>query len=142
MCRVSQRVRVGHPADGIGGTLISAQTLIDKALPWHREMAAIAHEHGKLYLLHTCGNLTEIMPALIENVQLDERSFEDVIEPVTETKQRWGDRISILGRVDVDFLCRVTEEQVRRRVRDILEVCLPGSGYCLGSGNFVANYIR
>ncbi len=29
-----------------------------------------------------------------------------------------------------------------RRVRETLDVCLPGGGYCLGTGNSVTNYIR
>jgi len=43
--------------------------------------------------------------------------------------------------VDVDFLCRADESQIRQRVDDILERCLPGGGYFLGTGNTVANYI-
>ena len=30
---------------------------------------------------------------------------------------------------------------MRARVRNTLEVCLPGGRYCLGTGNSVANYI-
>ena len=41
----------------------------------------------------------------------------------------------------MDFLARATPEQVRKRVRETLDVCLPGGGYCLGSGNSVANYV-
>lgn len=33
------------------------------------------------------------------------------------------------------------EKASRKRVRDTLDVCQPGGGYCLGSGNTVANYI-
>jgi uroporphyrinogen decarboxylase len=82
------------------------------------------------------------MPDLIDDVEIDgKHSFEDVIEPVTVAKERYGDRISILGGIDVDFLCRADEDQIRERVRETLETCLPGGGYCLGTGNSVANYI-
>jgi uroporphyrinogen decarboxylase len=44
--------------------------------------------------------------------------------------------------VDMDLLGRGTEEQVRARTRQILEVCgVKGTGYCLGTGNTAANYI-
>ena len=56
-------------------------------------------------------------------------------------KRRWGDRVSLIGGIDMDFLCRASEEQVRRRVRETLDVCQPGGGYCLGTGNSVANYV-
>lgn len=139
------RVKILFGGDDMGfrsGTMISAQTLKEKALPWHRRMAEVAHEHGRLYLLHCCGNLEEIMPALIDDVKIDgKHSFEDAIEPVTVAKRRWGDRIAIIGGIDVDFLTRATPDQVRRRVRETLDVCLPGGGYCLGTGNSVTNYI-
>jgi len=51
-------------------------------------------------------------------------------------------RIAVLGGVDVGFLCRTTPEEVRRYVRNILETCAPDGGYCLGTGNSVANYIK
>lgn len=140
-----ERIEILFGGDDMGhrtGAMISAQTLRDKSLVWHKRNAEVAHAHGKLYLLHACGNLEELMPALIEDVKLDgKHSFEDVIEPVTVAKRRWGDRLALIGGIDVDFLCRADEAAVRRRVRDTLEVCLPGGGYCLGTGNSVTNYI-
>ena len=49
--------------------------------------------------------------------------------------------MSLLGGIDVDFLCRAGEGAIRRRVRATIEACQPGGGFCLGSGNTVANYI-
>jgi uroporphyrinogen decarboxylase len=122
--------------------MISAQALIEKSFPWHKKMAAIAHEHGKIYLLHACGNLDEVMETLIEDVKIDGRhSFEDEIEPVTEAKRKYGGRIALLGGIDVNFLCLANESEIRKRVRNTLDVCMPGGGYCLGSGNSVTNYI-
>ena len=64
------------------------------------------------------------------------------IVPVEEAYRRWGDRVAILGGVDMDVLGRGTEAQVRTRTRAILEVCAAqGTGYCLGTGNTACNYI-
>ncbi|MCS7059811.1 MAG: uroporphyrinogen decarboxylase family protein [Anaerolineae bacterium] len=139
------RVKAVLGSDDMGfknGTLISPNDLREFVLPGHRVMAQMAHEAGRPYLLHSCGKLEAIMPDLIHDVRIDARhSFEDVIEPVTLAKQRYGDAIAVLGGIDVDFLCRADTEQVRRRVRETLAVCQPGGGYCLGTGNSVANYI-
>ena len=82
------------------------------------------------------------MDDLIDDVGIDAlHSFEDTILPVTEAKAQYGDRIALLGGLDVDFMCRATEEQVRERARRTLDRCMPGAGYCLGTGNSVANYI-
>jgi uroporphyrinogen decarboxylase len=127
------------------GTMTSPDFLREQILPWHRECARIAHEHGRPYLLHSCGNLDSVMDDLIDAVGIDAKhSFEDTILPVTEAYKRYGKRISILGGVDVDFLCRAAEPDIRTRVREILDACTGsdrGSGYCLGTGNTVANYI-
>lgn len=124
------------------GTMINPQTLIEKCLPWHRRNARVAHEHGKLYVLHSCGNLSAIMEPLIEDVRIDgKHSFEDVIEPVTEAKRKYGGRIALLGGIDVDLLTRGSEDAVRRRTRAVIEACHPGGGWCLGTGNTACNYI-
>lgn len=123
------------------GTLVSPDALREYVLPWHKKIAAVAHEAGRPYVLHSCGNLTEIMGDLVEDVGIDGRhSFEDAIEPVEEFFGRWGDKVAVLGGVDMDFLCRSDEGAVRARVRKILDVC-QGGRYCLGTGNSVANYV-
>ncbi len=139
------RVKIIWGSDDMGfktGTLISPDDLREFVLPGHRLMARLSHEAGRPYLLHACGNLSAIMDDLIDDVGIDARhSFEDAIESVTEAKQRYGDRIALLGGIDMDFLCRATEPEVRERVREVLDACMSGGGYCLGSGNSVANYI-
>jgi uroporphyrinogen decarboxylase len=49
--------------------------------------------------------------------------------------------VAALGGVDVDKLCRLPEHELRAYVRDIIEHCLPGGRFALGSGNTVANYV-
>ena len=86
--------------------------------------------------------LEEIMDDLIDDVGIDgKHSYEDAILPVTEAKKRYGKRMAILGGIDVDFLCRADEKSIRRRVKETLKTCMAGGGYCLGTGNTVANYI-
>lgn len=139
------RVKMVWGSDDMGyrsGTLISPADLREFVLPGHRRMAALSHAAGRPYLLHACGNLAEIIDDLVDDVGIDAKhSFEDTIEQVTEVKHTYGQRIALLGGIDIDFLCRATPEQVRQRVRETLDVCLPGGGYCLGSGNSVANYV-
>ena len=123
-------------------TLISPADLREFVLPGHKTLAEMAHQSGRLYLLHSCGNIRAIMPDLLDYVKIDgKHSFEDAIEPITDAKREYGDRIALLGGIDVDFLCRSDEQAIRKRVRETLDVCMPGGGYCLGSGNSIANYV-
>ncbi|NIA14049.1 MAG: hypothetical protein GWP08_08205 [Nitrospiraceae bacterium] len=139
------RVKIIWGSDDMGfkgGTLISPDDLREFVLPGHKLMAEMTHAAGRPYLLHSCGDLSAIMDDLIDGVDIDAKhSFEDTIELVTAVKDTYGQRIALLGGIDVDFLCRSNEAEVRQRVRETLEKCTPGSGYVLGTGNSVANYI-
>ena len=89
-------------------TMISPTDLRRYVFPWQRKLAQIAHAHDMPFLLHSCGNLEAIMDDLIDDVGIDAKhSFEDIILPVTEAKKLYGDRIALLGGIDVDVLCRV-----------------------------------
>ena len=132
-------------ADDMGfrsSLLMPLDFLREQVLPWHKKCAEVAHTHGKPYLLHSCGRIDELMEDFICDVKIDgKHSFEDAIMPVTEAYEKYGDRISILGGIDVDYLIRADEKDLRKRVRDTLDACLEGEGYCFGSGNTIANYV-
>jgi len=123
-------------------TLLSPDALRKYILPWHKRFAKLAHDNGLLYILHNCGYCDSIMEDLIEDVKIDgKHSFEDAIMPITEFKRKYGNRVAVLGGVDVDKLCRLKEKKLRQYVRDILDKCMPGGGFALGSGNSITNYI-
>ena len=139
------RVRMIWPSDDMGfktQLLFSAADMRELVLPGHKIIADLAHQAGRACILHSCGKLDEIIDDLIDDVGIDAKhSFEDTIEDVREIKHTYGQRIALLGGIDVDFLCRADPAAIRQRVRETLDICMPGGGYCLGSGNSVANYI-
>ena len=139
------RVKMIWGSDDMGfktGTLISPDDMRQFVLPGHRLLAKMAHDADYPYLLHSCGNLADIMEDLLEDVKIDAKhSFEYVIEDVRDVKHTYGRKIALLGGIDLDFLCSEDEAVIRQRVRDTLDICQEGGGYCLGTGNSVANYI-
>jgi uroporphyrinogen decarboxylase len=139
------RVKVVWGSDDMGfktGTLIGPKDLREFVLPGHRLLAKRTHAAGLPYILHSCGKLDQILDDLIEDVRIDgKHSYEDTIADVRDLKGTLGSRIALLGGIDVDFLCRADEAAIRRRVRETLARCQPGGGFCLGTGNTVANYI-
>jgi uroporphyrinogen decarboxylase len=139
------RVRMIWAGDDMGfrtGTLLSPADIRELVLPGHAMLCRMAHEAGRPYVLHSCGNLSAIMDDLIDGVGIDAKhSFEDTILPIEEARRLYGSRIAVLGGIDVDFLCRATEEEVRARTRRTIERCITGGGWCLGTGNSVANYM-
>jgi uroporphyrinogen decarboxylase len=133
------------PGDDMGfrtSTLIAPDDLRRYCLPWHKRFAAMTHERGIPYFLHSCGNLESIMEDLIEDVGIDgKHSFEDAILPVQEFQARYGGRIAALGGVDVHILGASSPEQVRQHTRRLMETCGARGRYALGSGNSIPSYI-
>ncbi len=133
-------------ADDLGhtnSTMVSPKFMREWVFPKQKRIADACHKHGKPFIFHCCGQVDAIMEDLIETVGIDARhSFQDNIEPVEEVYRKYGDRIAILGGVDVDLLSRGTPDQVRTRTREILEVCAPGGGFCMGSGNSLPNFVN
>jgi len=125
------------------GTLLSPPFMRQWVIPRLKRIADVCHKHGKLFLLHSCGDIDALMEDLIDVVGIDARhSFQDNIEPIEQVYAKYGDRISVLGGVDVDLLSRGTPAEVRARTRRILETCAPGGGLCIGSGNSVTNFCK
>ncbi len=123
-------------------TMISPEDIKKLVLPWHKKLCSLAHTNGLVYLLHACGQIDKIMDELINDVKIDgKHSFEDEGNSVTKAKEKYGDKIAILGGIDVDKLARLSEESLRKHVRGIIEKCLPGGRFALGSGNTVTNYV-
>jgi len=123
-------------------TLISPADLREFVLPLHRKLADIIHSHGKPCILHSCGQLAEIMEDIIDYVGIDAKhSYEDAIMPVTEFKKRYGNRIAVLGGFDVDLLTRSSVEKVRAHTRFLLSELGNDGGYALGSGNSIADFV-
>jgi len=143
--KTSRRIVAFWGSDDWGyknGLMISPAMMRRWVFPVHKKMAEIAHSRGSFYLLHSCGNLRAIMDDIIDYVKVDAKhSFEDTYLPVTEAKKLYGDRITLIGGIDMDVLARRNPKEVREYVCQVLKVCKPNGGYCLGSGNTVANYV-
>ncbi|NQU75049.1 MAG: hypothetical protein HQ546_01900, partial [Planctomycetes bacterium] len=120
------------------GTFISPNDLRELFFPWHKKIADIAHRHGKLAIMHSCGQIESIMGDLIDSAGIDaHHSTQDAVQPIAISKDRWGKRVALLGGVDVDFITRKDARSVRTYTRNILEHCVVGGGFALGVGNWV-----
>jgi uroporphyrinogen decarboxylase len=123
------------------------QTMLDPGsmhrylFPWHKKIVETIHLNNKPAILHSCGNLETIMDFLIDDLKYDAKhSWEDTICPVEKGWQRWGERIAILGGIDMDFLVRSTPVAIHQRASNLLK--LTGSkGYALGSGNSIPAFV-
>jgi uroporphyrinogen decarboxylase len=133
------------PGDDMGfrtGTLIKPDALRKYCLPWHKRFAAMTHARDLPYFLHSCGNLSTIMEDLITDIKIDgKHSYEDAIIPVQDFQMKYGNRIAILGGIDLNILAAGTPEDVRKHARFLMETCGARGRYAIGSGNSIPSYV-
>lgn len=123
-------------------TFLSPDLLRAHVFPIYRAMADEAHKRGKPFILHSCGNLTEVYDDLIDYCDIDAKhSYEDVIMPVQYFKHHYGSRVTPLGGLDVDVICRSDEATLRRYARRMIEECFEDGFWALGTGNSLTDYM-
>jgi uroporphyrinogen decarboxylase len=61
--------------------------------------------------------------------------------PVWEFNKRFGDKISSFGGFDMNKICLMEPDDVRKHVRFLIDSCAANGGYAFGTGNSVANYV-
>jgi uroporphyrinogen decarboxylase len=132
------RVRLLWHNDELGiwnNLALDQADLQEFVLPGHWKLTRLAHDQNRLSILHTPGHRLELLDELIEELEFDGiHSFEDTSELIEDAKADYGNRTALLGGMDMDFLCSSSEKAIRKRVRNILTACMPGGGFCLGTG--------
>lgn len=135
-------VRQGDDLGYKTATFLSPEDLRRLIFPTYKQMASEVHQAGKPFILHSCGNLREVYDELIDDCRIDAKhSFEDAIMPVAEFKRVYGNRVTALGGLDVDVICRGSEDEVRAYARKCIEECFDDGYWALGTGNSLTNYM-
>lgn len=123
-------------------TLTSPRNIRTFIIPEYKRVIDSVHAAHKPLLWHSCGNIFSIMEDVIE-IGIDAKhSNEDVIAPFDTWISRYGDRIGLLGGIDVDVLCRQAPEVIREKVIEKgTRFRRMAQGFALGSGNSIPDYI-
>jgi len=140
-CDVVGGIKLGEDMGFRTATMLNPEVYRKYLFPWHKKLVDVVHKHGKMAIVHACGNLEMIMEDIIDCGWDARHSFEDGIQPVREAKEKYGDRIAHLGGFDMHKIATMSVEEVRRHTRRLIEKCAPGGGWALGTGNSVANYV-
>lgn len=134
--------RMGDDLGFKSSTLLEPDTIRRHILPQYKRIIDLVHHVGKKFLLHSCGNIFEIMDDLIALGIDAKHSNEDEIAPFEVWIKRYNDRIGLFGGIDVNILCLNSYDDVYRMVLEKGEKYRNmGKGYGLGSGNSIAEYV-
>jgi len=124
------------------GLMVSPIFLRRYLFPWMRKIGDLCHAKNWPFIYHTDGVLWEVMEDLIACGVDALQPIEPKAMDIREVKRRYGDRLCLIGNVEVDLLARGTPDQVREEVRRLLREVAPGGGYCLGSSNTITYYVK
>lgn len=134
--------RMGDDLGFKSATLLEPETIRTYILPQYKRVIDLIHNSGKKFLLHSCGNIFEIMEDLI-GLDIDAKhSNEDQIAPFDKWIDLYNDRIGLFGGIDVNILCLNKYEEVYRIVLEKgTEYRNKSRGYGIGSGNSIPYYV-
>ncbi len=120
------------------GPFFSPQVFHDLVLPRYQR---IRKKITLPWVIHSDGNL---MPFLDDLLSLDIAGLhpnEKGAMDIRGMKRDYGDRLCLLGNVDLNILGKEKPEDVEREVKGLIRDVGPGGGYIVTSGNSLAAYL-
>jgi uroporphyrinogen-III decarboxylase len=129
---------IGNDFGAQTGPLVGEGLFRRFLVPHLKRMADLGHEYGLHVMLHCCGGIAELVPAMIEAgidalhaVQPSCRGMD-----LKLLKVRFGDRMVFNGAIDSHHvLIEGTPESVRMRTKEVLDIMKPNGGYIAGASH-------
>ena len=126
----------------VGGLMVSPELLRKHVFPWYCEHCVECRKAGLPVVFHTDGDVQAVIPDLIDCGFNALHPIEPQAMDIRALKREYGDRLCLLGNLDLAFpLGSGTPEDVRAEVKSLIEDCAPGGGLAVGSGNSVPEYV-
>lgn len=110
------------------GMLVSPSYFRKYYKPLYREYAEIAHHYGKYAFMHSDGDITEIIPDLIE-AGIDALNSQLFCMDIEELGRSFRGKLTFWGEIDRQgLLPRGSEPDIRRAVRRVFDSLYSGGG--------------
>jgi uroporphyrinogen decarboxylase len=123
------------------GLLENPSFLRQHAFPFYKQIEALVHGKGLPLLMHSDGKINRIIPDLIACGLDALHPIEPKAMDIVALKQQYGDRLALLGNIDVDLLARGSPDEIRASVQMRIREVGPGGGYAIGSSNSIPDYV-
>lgn len=123
------------------GLMMSPDFYRELFFPMLTKIGKLAAEQSKPFIYHTDGLLFEVMDDIISSGVNALHPIEPKAMDIAELKEKYGERISFCGGIDVDILSRGSTEDVKNLTLSFIEKAKPGGGWCAGSSNSVPDYV-
>jgi uroporphyrinogen decarboxylase len=124
------------------GPIISPDHFRQHVFPWYRKIVDKCHQNDILVFLHSDGDVTKLIPDMIEfGIDLF-HPVDPTCMSVKKVKEEFGDRLAFAGNVANELLRSGTPEEIDGRVKYLMKTIAPGGGYCLSAGNSVPDWAQ
>ncbi len=94
------------------------------------------------WIWHTDGNVAPLLEDFISLGIAGLHPIEKGAMDIRRIKADYGNRVCLLGNVDLNLLGAGTSEEVDEEVRELIRDVAPGGGYMVTSGNSLAGYLK
>ena len=129
---------IGNDLGSQIGPLLSPDMFARFLLPHLKRLIDLGHAYGYKVQMHCCGGIAPLIPMLIE-AGLDGLH---AVQPscvgmdLRELKEQFGRKILFNGAIDSHhILIDGSEEFVRQKTREVLDVMMPDGGYVAGASH-------
>ena len=124
------------------GLLVSPDVLNKYFFPWLKKIGDLAKRYNKPLIYHSDGILYDVMDKIIDCGVDAIHPIEPKAMNIADVKQRYGDKLCLIGNIDVDLLSRGTVKEIKENVYKNIEIAGYNGGYCVGSGNSIPEYVK
>jgi uroporphyrinogen-III decarboxylase len=117
----------------------SPEVFRELMLPRYRRLADVL---SLPWIFHSDGNMLPFLDDLVELGISGLHPIEDGAMDIRDVKRTYGDKICLLGNVNLNLLGLGTPENIDREVRGLIRDVGSGGGYIVTSGNSLAGYLK
>jgi len=123
------------------GTFFSREMYRELLFPYHKRLCDFCNARGMYVVLHSCGNINDFMPMLIEAgfsciSPLEVKAGMDLIE----LKKLYGDKVTFMGGIDVRMMA-LGGEALEKEVIEKISFAKKGGGYIYHSDHSVPDNV-
>lgn len=107
-------------------------------VPRYRRLAEIINIP---WIMHSDGNIFPFLQDIVDIGIAGMHPMEKGAVDIKQVKKEFGNKLCLLGNVDLNILGMGTVEDVDAEVKELIHNIAPGGGYIVSSGNSLAGYL-
>lgn len=96
----------------------------------------------KPLITHSDGNMTPLLEAWLELGQQAIHPIQPDVMDISMVKEKYGERVAIVGNVSMSDLVHKQPAEIRRQVRQLIEQIGAGGGYIVSSSNSLTDDMK